>query len=76
VKIIKNLKNLRIIAKTTIVKDPIMKIQIEHNEKNFINLDSDGEDMDNVMSSLRRSITQRSNFKDKKQLDNKQFAEP
>ena len=56
-KIIKNLKNLRIIAKTTIVKDPIMKIQIEHNEKNFINLDSDGEDMDNVMSSLRRSIT-------------------
>lgn len=56
-KIIKNLKNLRIIAKTTIVKDPIMKIQIEHNEKNFIDLDSDGEDMDNVMSSLRRSIT-------------------
>ena len=68
VKIIRNLKNLRIIAKNNIAKDPIMKIQIEHNEKNFVNLDSDGADMDALMLGIRRSITQKSNQKSKSNI--------
>ena len=41
VKIIKNLKKLRIITKNHILKDPVMKFEIEHDQKNLINLDSD-----------------------------------
>ena len=41
VKIIKNLKKLRIITKNHILNDPAMRHEIEHDEKNLINLDSD-----------------------------------
>ena len=41
VKIIRNLKNLRIVTKQYIINDPFMKLMIEHDKKNYINLDSD-----------------------------------